>query len=106
MRRFLVPILIVIALISLAVGAPPAHAVLMRGMGVEDCATWLKDRGGADAVAYREWFLGYLSATAYLRNQDVLRDLSYDQMIAKVAATCQRQPTRRLDSVLDEFFGR
>lgn len=95
-----------IALIGLALHAPSANAVLMRGMGVEDCATWLKDRHGADGVAYREWFLGYLSATAYLRNQDVLRDLSYDQMIAKVAASCQRQPARRLDSVLDEFFGR
>ena len=83
-----------------------AHAVLMRGMGVEDCATWLKDHNGPDRVAYREWFLGYLSATAYLRNQDVLRDLSYDQMMARVTASCQRQPSRRLDSVLDEFFAR
>jgi len=92
-------------LLALAAAAP-TQAVLMRGMGVEDCASWLKDREGADMIAYREWFLGYLSATAYLRNQDVLRDLTYDQMLAKVTATCQRAPSRRLDSVLDEFFAR
>ena len=98
----------VIALLVLAasLSAAPAHAVLMRGMGVEDCASWLKDRAGPDMIAYREWFLGYLSATAYLRNQDVLRDMSYDQMLAKITAACQRAPSRRLDSVLDEFFAR
>jgi len=98
----------VIVLLALAtsVSAAPAHAVLMRGMGVEDCASWLKEREGPDMIAYREWFLGYLSATAYLRNQDVLRDLSYDQMLAKITAACQRAPSRRLDSVLDEFFAR
>ena len=98
----------VIALLVLAVflNAAPAQAVLMRGMGVEDCASWLKERQGPDMIAYREWFLGYLSATAYLRNQDVLRDLSYDQMLSKITAVCQRAPSRRLDSVLDEFFAR
>lgn len=97
----------ILATLFLAMSAAmPARAVLMRGLGVEDCASWLKDRDGPDMVAYREWFLGYLSATAYLRNQDVLRDLSYDQMLTKITAACQRAPSRRLDSVLDEFFAR
>lgn len=104
MRRLLAPL----ALLTLlaVVRATPAQAVLMRGMGVENCESWLKDRQGPGIIAYREWFLGYLSATAYLRNQDVLRDLSYDQMLSRITATCQRAPTRRLDSVLDEFFAR
>jgi hypothetical protein len=101
MRRIIASLVLATSL-----SAAPAQAVLLRGMGVENCASWLKDREGPDMIAYREWFLGYLSATAYLRNQDVLRDLSYDQMLAKVTATCQRAPARRLDSVLDEFFAR
>ena len=103
MRRVLALALFTLATLG---SAAPAQAVLMRGLGVEDCASWLKDREGPDMIAYREWFLGYLSATAYLRNQDVLRDMSYDQMLAKITAACQRAPSRRLDSVLDEFFAR
>ena len=99
---------IAFVLLALALGSParPARAVLILGMGVEDCASWLKDRDGPDKVAYREWFLGYLSATAYLRNQDILRQYSYDKLMARVTALCERDPHRRLDSVLDEFFTR
>jgi hypothetical protein len=83
----------------------PAHGqILLLGMGVETCESWLREREGAQMVAYREWFLGYLSATAYLRNQDVLRNQGYDQILERVTASCRRNPGRRLDAVLDEFF--
>lgn len=102
MRRHLA-----VTLLAAVLAAPqPASAVLLRGMGVENCESWLKDKDGPDSIAYREWFLGYLSATAYLRNQDILRDLSYAQLLARVTTACQRAPNRRLDSVLDDFFTR
>jgi len=84
--------------------APDAHAVRILGQGTDNCATWLKARTGPEKNEYREWFLGYLSASAFLKNNDILRDMSYESVMAAVLRACNRDPNKRLDDVLDDFF--
>jgi len=81
-----------------------AHAVRILGHGTDKCSVWLEIRGGSQKGEYREWFLGYLSASAFLKNQDVLRHLSYVQILRRVDEECERKPDKGLDEVLDDFF--
>ena len=84
--------------------APDAHAVRILGQGTDNCGTWLKARTGPEKNEYREWFLGYLSASAFLKNNDILRDMSYESVLTQVLRACERDPSKRLDDVLDDFF--
>ena len=71
MRRLL-PMLTLAA--ATLFGASQAEAVRILGRGADQCSVWLRVRTTPQAAEYREWFLGYLSASAYLKNRDVLRD--------------------------------
>ena len=81
-----------------------AHAVRILGQGTDTCAIWLKARTGPEKNEYREWFLGYLSASAYLKNNDILKGMSYDDVLRRVRQSCENDTSQRLDNVLDEFF--
>lgn len=94
------------ALLGLLAAAPikEAAAVRILGQGTDKCSSWLKARKGPEAKEYREWFLGYLSASAFLKDHDVLRNMTYDSVLARVLIACENDPDRRLDNVLDDFF--
>ena len=81
-----------------------ANAVRILGQGTDTCAVWLQARTGPEKNEYREWILGYLSASAFLKNNDILRDMTYESVLAAVLRTCTRYPSKRLDDVLDDFF--
>ena len=81
-----------------------ANAVRILGQGTDTCAVWLQARTGPEKNEYREWMLGYLSASAFLKNNDILRDMTYESVLAAVLRTCNRDPSKRLDDVLDDFF--
>ena len=81
-----------------------AQAVRILGQGTDTCDVWLRARNGPEKNEYREWFLGYLSASAYLKSQDILQGVSYDNVLARVLRACQADPSKRLDDVLDGFF--
>jgi hypothetical protein len=93
-------------LFGLIVLAAPrdAHAIRILGHGTDKCSVWLRERDSDQKGEYREWFLGYLSASAYLKNQDVLRNMSYAQILQRIDEECERRPTKGLDEVLDDFF--
>jgi hypothetical protein len=67
-------------------------------------AVWLRVRTTPQAAEYREWMLGYLSASAFHKNKDILRTITYDQILARVTTECQRTPTKRIDDILDGFL--
>ena len=94
------------AILGLLVMAPvkDANAVRILGQGTDKCSVWLQARKGPEAKEYREWFLGYLSASAFLKDRDILRNMSYDSVLARVLVACERDPDKRLDNVLDDFF--
>lgn len=81
-----------------------AHAVRILGHGTDKCTEWLKNRDGNLKNEYREWILGYLSASAYLKNQDVLRNMSYAAVLKRVDEECERRPQMGIDEVLDRWF--
>lgn len=85
-------------------GADRAEAVRILGRGADQCSVWLRVRTTPQAAEYREWFLGYLSASAYLKNRDILRDQTYDQVLTRITTQCQSQQNKRLDEILDGFF--
>jgi hypothetical protein len=82
----------------------PAHAVRILGHGTDKCTEWLKNRDGNLKNEYREWILGYLSASAFLKNQDVLRNMSYAAVLKRVDEDCERRPQMGIDEVLDRWF--
>ena len=84
--------------------AQQAHAVRILGHGTDKCSEWIKNRDGNLKNEYREWILGYLSASAFLKNQDVLKDLSYANVIKKVDEACEARPGMGIDEVLDRWF--
>lgn len=100
MRR--IALVAVVALTALAAGE--AQAVRILGHGTDACSVWLRVRTTPQAAEYREWMLGYLSASAFHKNKDILRNMTYTQVLARVTTECQRTPTRRLDDVLDGFL--
>ena len=81
-----------------------AHAVRILGHGTDKCSEWLKNRDGGLKNEYREWILGYLSASAFLKNQDVLRNLSYAAVLKRVDEACEARPNMGIDEVLDRWF--
>jgi hypothetical protein len=91
-----------VALTALAAGE--AHAIRILGHGTDQCSVWLRVRTTPQAAEYREWMLGYLSASAFHKNKDILRNMTYDQVLSRVTSECQRAPTKRLDDVLDGFL--
>ena len=101
--RFAMIASMVLGLIVLAVPRD-AHAVRILGHGTDKCSVWLQARDGAQKAEYREWFLGYLSASAFLKNQDILRNMSYAQILRRIDEACERRPAKGLDEVLDDFF--
>jgi len=102
MRRIL-SVATVLGSLMLA-AAPDAQAVRILGQGTDTCQVWLRARTGPEKNEYREWFLGYLSASAYLKNNDILRDMTYEGVLTQVLRACERDPSTRLDDVLDDFF--
>lgn len=84
--------------------ATEAGAVRILGRGAETCSAWLRARTTPQAGEYREWFLGYLSASAFHKNRDILRTMSAEQVLSRVGAECQRTPDKRIDEVLDGFL--
>lgn len=81
-----------------------AHAVSILGQGSDTCAVWLKARSGPKRKEHQEWFLGYLSASAYLKNDNILKGMSYDDVLSGVRRSCEKDTTQRLDNVMDDFF--
>ena len=81
-----------------------ARAVRILGHGTDKCTEWLKNRDGPLKNEYREWILGYLSASAFLKNQDVLRNMSYASVLRRVDEACERRPQMGIDEVLDRWF--
>jgi hypothetical protein len=98
----LAPVAAAIALSLAAAGE--ANAIRILGHGTDPCSTWLQVRTTPRAAEYREWMLGYLSASAFHKNRDVLRNMTYEQVLSRVTSDCQRTPTRRIDDVLDGFL--
>ena len=102
MRRF-GPILALAITVSAFV-ASEAQAIRILGHGTDQCSVWLRVRTTPQAAEYREWFLGYLSASAFHKNKDVLRNMSYEQVLSRIPSECQGQPNKRLDDILDGFL--
>lgn len=102
MRR-LGPILAVVTALTVF-AASRAEAIRILGHGTDQCSVWLRVRTTPQAAEYREWFLGYLSASAFHKNKDVLRTMTYEQVLTRVTNECQSQPTKRLDDILDGFL--
>jgi hypothetical protein len=102
MRRLATIFALAVALSGLA--ASRAEAIRILGHGTDQCSVWLRVRSTAQAGEYREWFLGYLSASAFHKNRDVLRNMSYEQVLARITSECQSNPNKRLDDVLDGFL--
>ncbi|MGQ3357162.1 MAG: hypothetical protein ACT6XY_21920 [Phreatobacter sp.] len=100
MRR----IALVAAVALTALMAGEAQAIRILGHGTDQCSVWLRVRTTPQAAEYREWMLGYLSASAFHKNKDILRNMTYDQVLSRVTSECQRAPTKRLDDVLDGFL--
>ena len=84
--------------------ADNAHAVRILGHGTDKCSEWLKNRDSNLKNEYREWILGYLSASAFLKNQDVLKGMSYAAVLKRVDETCESRPGMGIDEVLDRWF--
>jgi hypothetical protein len=87
-----------------ALAASDAHAIRILGHGTDQCSVWLRVRTTPQAAEYREWMLGYLSASAFHKNRDILRNMTYDQVLTRVTGECQRTPNKRIDDVLDGFL--
>ena len=102
MRRLGTIFALAVALSGFA--ASQAEAVRILGHGTDPCSAWLRVRTTPQAGEYREWFLGYLSASAFHKNKDVLRNMSYDQVLARITTECQSNPSKRIDEVLDGFM--
>ena len=84
--------------------AGDAHAVRILGHGTDKCSEWIKNRDGNLKNEYREWILGYLSASAFLKNQDVLKGMSYANVLKRVDEACESRPGMGIDEVLDRWF--
>jgi hypothetical protein len=84
--------------------ASRAEAIRILGHGTDQCSVWLRVRTTPQAAEYREWMLGYLSASAFHKNKDILRTITYEQVLTRVTNECQRTPTKRIDDILDGFL--
>jgi len=100
MRRLVIAALLVLP----AFAAREAHAIRILGHGTEPCSAWLRVRTTPQAAQYREWMLGYLSASAFHKNRDILKNMTYEQILERVSGECQRAPNKRIDDVLDGFL--
>lgn len=59
------------------------------------------DRGAL--LSLGGWALGYLSGIAQQSGKDILRDVTNQSLMDRIADTCQRQPNRAMSSVVMEI---
>lgn len=104
--KMLSPCLVALAL---AASAPPGHA--QKGIRIliprdNTCSAFLAAFNGDDRLALLDlggWAFGYLSGIAQQSGKDILRDVTSESLMDRIADACQRQPDKPMSSVVMEI---
>jgi hypothetical protein len=95
--------------LALAASAPPGHA--QKGIRIliprdNTCSAFLAAFNGDDRLALLDlggWAFGYLSGLAQQSGKDILRDVTSESLMDRLADACQRQPDKPMSSVVMEI---
>jgi hypothetical protein len=96
-------------LVALLAVASPSQA--QKGIRVlipreNTCSAFLAAFNGDDRVAMLDlggWALGYLSGIAQQSGKDILRDMTSEILMDRIADACQHQPGKPMSSVVMEI---
>lgn len=100
------PCLVALALVAVAL---PGHA--QKGIRVlipreDTCSAFLAAFNGDDRLAMLDlggWALGYLSGIAQQSGKDILRDVTSESLMDRIADSCQGQPNKPMSSIVMEI---
>jgi hypothetical protein len=100
------PWLLALALVAMA---PPSQA--QKGIRIlipsdDTCNAFINAFNNDDRLALLDlggWALGYLSGIAQHSGKDILRDVTNEGLMDRIADTCQRQPNKPMSSVVMEI---
>jgi len=98
-------------LIALALAAIALPGRAQKGIRVlipreNTCTAFLAAFNGDDRLAMLDlggWALGYLSGIAQQSGKDILRDMTSEILMDRIADACQRQPSKPMSSVVMEI---
>ena len=94
--------------LALAAAAPAAAQKGIRILIPRDdtCSAFLAAFDGDDRLALLDlggWALGYLSGIAQQSGRDILRDMTSEILMDRIADACQRQPNRPMSAIVSEI---
>ena len=72
----------------------------------DTCVAFVAAFNGDDRLAMLDlggWALGYLSGIAQQSGKDILRDMTSEILMDRIAEACQRQPAKPLSSIVMEI---
>ena len=94
--------------LALAVASPAEAQNGIRILIPRDdtCSAFIAAFNGDDRLALLDlggWALGYLSGIAQQSGTDILRDMTSEILMDRIADACQRQPSKPMSSVVSEI---
>jgi hypothetical protein len=98
-----------LAVLILLVLASPSEA--QKGVRIlipsdDTCNAFIAALNNGDRAALLDlggWALGYVSGVARQSGRDILRDVTSQGLMDRIADTCQRQPDKPMSSVVMEI---
>jgi len=95
--------------LALVLAASPGHA--QKGIRIlipreDTCDAFIAALNNGDRAALLDlggWALGYLSGIAQQSGRDILRDVTSESLMDRIADSCQRQPSKPMSSVVMEI---
>jgi len=95
--------------LALVLAASPGHA--QKGIRIlipreDTCDAFIAALNNGDRAALLDlggWALGYLSGIAQQSGRDILRDVTSESLMDRIADSCQRQPSKPISSVVMEI---
>lgn len=98
--------LFALALIAIATASNAQNGIRVLIPREDNCSAFLAAFNSDDRVALLAlggWALGYLSGIAQQSGKDILRDMTSEILMDRIADACQRQPSKPMSSIIMEI---
>ena len=98
--------LFALALIAIATASGAQNGIRVLMPREDSCSAFLAAFNSDDRVALLAlggWALGYLSGIAQQSGKDILRDMTSEILMDRIADACQRQPSKPMSSIIMEI---
>lgn len=98
--------LFAMALIAVATASDAQKGIRILIPRDNTCTAFVAAFNGDDRLAMLDlggWALGYLSGIAQQSGTDILRDMTSEILMDRIAEACQRQPGKPMSSIVMEI---